>query len=354
MTPRLVPYTLFRRLVPGLFGGAAGLVGWWAALMFIFQNHQGRSSAVAWWGPDAEGGLALAVLAAVVAGAQVVLQGRFEQTPVRRRLLVTFTAMVLAASGTALGAALWHLVGWRLGMPAGSLSLRWRIGPWLIAGSSVMGTLLLLRLGRHWIHNLQIRWQLSIIHPPPPPEAPPGMTTLLHLMAGPAAGGLAAVTWYAIGLYTDDLYYAAMAGSWVLGFASLTYGWVIPEDMFRGWVVVRRGSRPGWRVPLDPERPGLAERFVGSFPAGLDLHLPVDDGVDLLHLSVLANGQGSWAARGLSQRPVEVRRLLERIDLSFDPTLPAPLETALQHEDRIQLGRRAELELVVLPREGNP
>jgi hypothetical protein len=355
MTPRLIPYTLFRRLVPGLIGGAAGLVGWWLGVLYVHWLHLDRTAKVPpRYGPEAEGALVLAIVAATVAVAQVQLQGRFERTPLRRRWLVSLTAALIVGSWTVFGAWLWHLgAGW-LGMPQGSLALRWRIGPWLLAGAAVMNGMLLLRLGRHWIHDLQTRWQLSIIHPPPPPEGSTGMTTLLHIAAGPAAGGLAAVTWYSVGLWLDDLYYAAMAAAWVLGATTLTYGWSIPEHMYRGWLVVRRGARPGWRIPLDPSRPDLAERFVGSFPAGLDLHLPADDDVDLLHLSVLAPDHGAWAARGLTQQPVEVRRPLERIVLSFDRNLPAPLETSLQHEDRIVLGRRAELELVVISREGNP
>ena len=58
--------------------------------------------------------------------------------------------------------------------------------------------------------------------------------------------------------------------------------------------------------------------------------------------------------RGLSLQPTLLRRFLERIDLRYDRTRPAPLETRLTSGDRIEIGdgaRNAEIEFLMLPRE---
>ena len=73
-----------------------------------------------------------------------------------------------------------------------------------------------------------------------------------------------------------------------------------------------------------------------------------------MHLSVAVDDQHRYFARGLSLAPTTVRRFLERVDLSYDPSRPAPLETRLSSGDRIMLGngaRVAELEFLMLPRE---
>lgn len=363
MTPRLIPYTLFRRFVPGLLGGAACLIGWWLSLQLLSLHHLWRKDwrVTPLWSPETEGAFVLGMIAAFATLAQLLVQGRFERTPLRRRIVVAWWGAMWALGGTMLFSAGYHaLFSWRTAfpdwprMPEGTLAIRWRMWPWVFAGGWTMFSLLWVRLARWFFNLIQQRWNFSLIDPPPPPRESPALTITIHLLAGPAAGALAAVVWYTMGQWLDDLYLPTVAGAWVFGFATMTFGWAIPEDLFQGWIVVRNGARPGWRVPLDAGTPELAERFVGSFPAGLDLHLPASDGVDLLHLSVLAPGPGEWAARGLSQRTVRVVRPFERIDLAFDPSLPAPLETPLRHEDRVRLGHTTELELVVVPSEGLP
>ncbi|HMV65967.1 MAG TPA: hypothetical protein PKA64_03875 [Myxococcota bacterium] len=360
MTPRLIPYTLFRRLVPGLLGGAASLIGWWFAILVISRyeawyfvsDAPGKESPL--WSPEAEGAFLIAMIASSATWAQVMMEGRFERDPLWRRVIGAGWAAFWTAFGTIVMSMAYHAFAAWLGRPTATMALRWRMWPWMFAGVSAMGALMGNRLGR-WAFNLiQRRFKFQIIAPPPPSREPRALTAFVHLLAGPATGGLAAVTWYALGPWFKEQYHPMMVAAWVFGFSSATFGWAIPEHLFRGWVVVRYGARPGWRVPVDPHTPELAERFIGSFPVGLDLHLPASDEVDLLHLSVLATDDGEWAARGLSQRTVRVIRPLERIDLAFDPSLPAPLETPLRHEDRVRLGRRTELEFVVLPTEGSP
>jgi hypothetical protein len=93
---------------------------------------------------------------------------------------------------------------------------------------------------------------------------------------------------------------------------------------------------------------------VGHFPRGLDLFLPVEEGVLEMHLSVTVDAKRRFTARGLSLYPTQVVRFLERVDLRYDPRRPAPLETELSSGDRIRIGDgtvESELEFLLLPRE---
>jgi hypothetical protein len=49
-----------------------------------------------------------------------------------------------------------------------------------------------------------------------------------------------------------------------------------------------------------------------------------------------------------------VKRMMESVDLRYDPRRPAPLETTLQNEDRIVMGAggtQSEVEFLLLPKE---
>ena len=74
-----------------------------------------------------------------------------------------------------------------------------------------------------------------------------------------------------------------------------------------------------------------------------------------LHASFLVDEERRYAVRGLSVHGVEVKRSLERLDLRYDPSRPAPLETSLQMEDRVVLrtedGKETVLEFLLLPKE---
>jgi len=86
----------------------------------------------------------------------------------------------------------------------------------------------------------------------------------------------------------------------------------------------------------------------------MDLFMPADDGVLELHVSVAVDVEQRYWLRGLSLHPTLLRRFLERVDLHYDSTRPAPLETRLLSGDRIEIGdgqRSAELEFIMLPRE---
>lgn len=351
MTPRLIPFLPFRHLVSALMGGAGALVAWGMALVALDAWRHARYSAGSEVAVTAEGAWWLAAVAAGAAGTALAVEGRFERTPPGRRALTVLVGAALAAVCTALPAWLW--ASFAVEVSAG-MALRERLFSWMAAGGGAAFSLLVLREGAQALHDLQVRWELSMIVPPPPREARRIVVVAEHLIAGFAAGLLAAAAWYGLSHAADDLFLAGAAGAWVIGAVCGGLTWGPAARLYVGWLAVRVGARPGWRVPLDASQIALSERFVGHFPAGMDLYLPPEDGVAELHLSALATGDGTWGARGLTQQPVTLMRTLERVDLTFDPTLPAPLETPIRDGDRIRLGDHAEVEFLVLSREGAP
>ena len=356
MIPRLVPYTGFRHAVPALAGAAAGLCAWWTALAIMVAHHATWGADVATrWSQEAEGAVLLCTLSAGAVAGTLVLEGAWIAAPWRRRWAALGIGAWVAMSVTFLVVLGWAWVAW-VGdwFPASSLALRARLVPWLGAGLGAGLGVAAVRAGRHALHDLQLRWELWIFDPPLPATETRGEIVREALVSGLLAGALGAVGWYAVGIWANDLHLAGAFGAALLGagVGGLTYG--LPETAWRPWVLVRVGARPGWRVPLDPFDTALQERFVGSFPSGMDVHLPAVDGVDALHVSVLARPGHAYAVRGLSQRPVLLRRFMERVDLGWDPELPAPFEAPLRHEDVLEIGDVVDVELLVLPRDGAP
>jgi hypothetical protein len=354
MSPRVVPFTLLRHLVPPLIGGACGLVAWWVVIVLTGWR---RSNALAAGAAEpmraeVEGVLLLAVLAGAVAVGQILLEGRFERTGRRRRYGAALFAGFVATSCTATSARV-HLAlsESTLRADTATYSLAWHVLPWMLAGGCAGLALVLVREGRYLVEWAQRRWELRVFAPPPPNDLGHGVTSALHLLGGPLAGLAGALVWYSVGVWRGGHFFASAAGCWTVGVVLGALVWAVPDRLYRGWVRVLVGSRPGWRVPVDHAQAGLRERFVGHFPVGMDLHLPDSDGVAELHVSVVARAPGRWASRGLTRAGVKVRRPLEWMELTYDPTLPAPLEAPLLTGDRIELGPSAELEFVVLPRE---
>lgn len=355
LTPRLIPYTWLRHVVPALVAATAAALAWWVSVLVLELLRQAAfTRGVGWMAPRTEGLVWLSLTSGAVAAAQVGLEGRIEGT---WRSLVGVgmaVAAVAAASLTSVGMALHDLIAQAWGMSPASLALRWALVPWLLAGLGAALGPWMVRGGRRLLAWLERRWDLAVL---PAPPAPPGSwwaEALVHALSGLAGGCAGALVWYALGHGQGDLFLAAVLGSSVMGAVVGGLAWGIPDRTFQGWVHVLVGARPGWRIPVDAAQVTLSERFVGHFPAGMDLHLPPGDGVDELHLSVIARGEGSWAARGLSRDKVRVMRPLAWVDLSYDPELPAPLETPLHAGDRVALGPEAVVELVVMAREVPP
>lgn len=357
MSPRIVPYTWLRHLVPAATGGAVGLVAWWSAVVVLGSWRSARSSAgtALPLSAEAEGVVMLVVVAAAISVGQVLLEGRFERTTRRRRFGAALAACVFASSCSAGSLSLFELaVNYDTSRPISSMGLSWHVVPWMLAGGAVGFALIVLRGGRYIVEWAQLRWNIRAFDAPPEAEVGHLAHTALHVLGGPLAGACAALVWYSVGISEGGNFLAAAAGCWTLGAVSGGLAWVIPDRLYRGWVRVLRGARPGWRVPVDHEIPALRERFVGCFPAGMDLHLPNTDGVAELHVSIVAKVPGQWAARGLSRQRVRVQRPLEWMELTYDPSLPAPLEAPLMNGDRIFTGDTAELEFVVVSREALP
>jgi hypothetical protein len=333
----------------------AGMCAWWVALVVVDGSHGGGRAA---WSPDTEGAIFLALVSAAAAVTTLQLEARWERNGLRRRLGAGALAALVAGLGTLGSCALWFaLRRWWGVEPEYGLALRGRLVPWLFAGGWLSLALIAVRVGRYAVDDLQRRWELHAMEPPPPLEGSRWALAGALALVGPLCGLTAAVVSYTLGLWLDDLYVAGMGAAWAFAALAGALSWGIPDRAWQPWVMVRVGARPGWRIPLDAADTALQERFIGHFPSGMDLHLPGTDGVAELHLSILARGDADHielAARGLSQRPVTVIRSLERVELAYDPALPAPLETTLRHEDRVRLGDAAEVEVLVLSREGTP
>lgn len=337
----LLPYTAFRHLSMGLWCAAAGLLAWWAVLttLVVFDAN---------WAPSMDGPLLVSTVAAAVAMASI--QG---ESSLRRRSILQALWRVAAAGAATIALSmmlggLWNLIvpalffsGVRFEADAADaslVSLSFRLGAFVSAGVSCgLGTLAVRK----------------------------GKEAISHLSGGLAAGLCGGVVWHVLSLPTDtvifgiiapqkDLY---LAGAWMGISWGATFGllaWSVPDELYAGWLRVLSGSRFGRRIPVDAPDRGAKERFVGHFPRGLDLFLPVDNGVQELHLSVTVSKDQQYTARGLSQYPTLVKRLLQRVDLRYDPRRPTPVETELVSGDRVVLGegdQTAEVEFVLLPRE---
>jgi hypothetical protein len=181
---------------------------------------------------------------------------------------------------------------------------------------------------------------------------------LAHLFGGVLAGLVGALVWYVAGNpgwpVGKDLFLAGAFGATAFGFTFGLFTWGVPEELYTGWMRVLTVTRHARRIPINGADGQPRERFVGHFPRGLDLFLPATDGVMELHVSVLVNRRGEFRARGLTLQPTSVRRFLERVDLSYDRTRPAPLETRLASGDRLVMGPKGHetvVEFVMLPRE---
>lgn len=297
-----------------------------------------------------EGALLLSAVAAAGAAGTVWMETRVERAPRLAAGLEVALAALIALWVSVLGV----VIAGALAPSASVLALRTHVGPFVAAGLGASLGTLAPRLARRLVEWAQVRWETRFFPSPPAPDAGILASLALHLLAGVASGAVAALAWYQVGIALGDRFLAMGLGCWLLAVVSALLTTGVPLRAFRGWLRVRMGTRAGWAVPLDGFSVVRSERFVGSFPVGMDVHLPELEGVAPVHASVRAAPDGTFAVRGLSREPVRVQRFLEWVDLAVDPTLPAPLETPLVDGDRVRLGDRVELELVVVPREDGP
>ncbi len=327
----LIPYNWLRHLAMALWCASFGVLAWWSVLTVFVVLSPG-------WHPALDGAILISTLAGTITFASMV-----GEQMLRRRSVLQSLWRILLGVGISLGLSMAGYWAWNSGFnlvffpssltpdatDASLVSLRYRIGAFALSGLAAGVGPMVVRKGQGWFN---------------------------HLAGGLTSGLAGAAAWHLFNFQGQgsDLFYAgaAMGAAWGFVYGLLT--WAIPDELYAGWVRVLSHARFGLRIPVDGGEGEPKERFVGHFPRGLDLFLPVEAQVMELHLSVAVDDQHRYKARGLSLQRTQVVRLLERIDLSYDARRPAPLETRLSSGDRIRLGEgstSAEVEFVMLPRE---
>lgn len=327
----LVPYTRWRHLAMALWCGGFGLMAWWLVLSLTLVGGPK-------WAPQWDGPILLSTMAAFIAAGSILGEDNLRRRPLLQRLGRTALAAAIAVGNT----MLWYWVWTKLvplvlpghwhedAADASLVSLRYRMGALFMAGMST-------GLAGGFVRRFE--------------------SFVSHIAGGITAALLGGAVWHVLGANFQgltDLYLASAALGLTWGFFYGFITWPIPDALYAGWIRVLSPTRFGRRIPIPAPDASPKERFVGHFPRGLDLFLPVEDGVMEMHVSVAVDAKGAYKARGLSLQPTTVRRFLERVDLRYDPRRPAPLETRLDSGDRIVLGQgaqQAELEFVMLPRE---
>jgi hypothetical protein len=361
----LIPYTGMRHVVLGLTLAAAGLLGWWGVSCFVLvvqpllHDRLGTMTS-----RPMDGVLYVGTLVVIASAGSLLGEGSL-----RRRALAWrfFWALSAAFLSVLVLMSTWGVVRLLTPLFTGEqtdallqdpslVTLRFRIAVWLAAGfASGFGPFVIRQV--HAGLTRRFPWGGRDASGPPAEASwlDLALSLFAHLGGGTAAGAFAAIAWYVPGYYGSlqgDLYIASALAAATFGGVHGLLVWPIPEDLYAGWIRVLSYERYGLRIPVPHSDGSPAERFVGHFPRGLDLYLPAERGVAELHVSfVLTNDR--YTVRGLSVQPILVKRLLERIDLRYDPRRPAPLETALGMEDRILLGPdgETEIEFLMLPRE---
>jgi len=323
----LIPYTPLRHASVAVVCATLCLLGWWVVLTLSWFGAP--------WNQDWDGPIFLGTLAALAGGGSVLAEGALRRWPIWKRAATVAMAGALSVSFTLGGYWLWTgaicpAFG-ELAKDASLVSLRYRLMCWLAAGFGASVGPMLVRRFKGGVS---------------------------HLFGGILAGLVGAVVWYVAGdpLWPigKDLFLASALGATAFGFTFGLFTWGVPEELYTGWLRVLTVTRHARRIPVNASDGQPRERFVGHFPRGLDLFLPATDAVMELHVSVLLNRRGEFRARGLTLQPTTVRRFLERVDLSYDRTRAAPLDTRLSSGDRLVLGpkgRETVVEFIMLPRE---
>jgi hypothetical protein len=326
----LVPYTWLRHIQVALVTASAALLAWWGLLAWVWMG--GAS-----WGLFQDGMFLLAGLAGMTGFASTLAEGQLRRVHPVWRLTRPLLAGAISGGLAAGWYVMWHKFTLPVLMPEtlvadyedpSLVSLRFRVGAFAMAGLSAAIGPIIVRKGAYLLD---------------------------HVIGGLAAGLAGAAAWHLFNFTLFyDLYLAGAAAALAFGgtFGLLTWG--IPTELYAGWLRVLRGGRYGHRIPIDALERGHKERFLGHFPRGLDMWLPVEEGVLELHASVVVDADQGYRARGLTLNPVTIKRFLETIDLRYDPRRPAPLETRVTSGDRVVLGegdQSVELEFLMLPRE---
>jgi hypothetical protein len=371
----LVPYTWVRHVVVSLTVGAAALVCWWVALCYVVLGSPiAYSMGMLWW-QSADAAIYLGSLSFGVAFTSVLCEGTLKRRPMLWRMIYSFVAGFIAIGGTVSFNGLYLLIAPMLTFDEGMaeivgdpslVSLRYRMFLWMNMGFWTGFGAFFARRGQGLLERYG--WGLDklegmdefVSETPvqPLPSWGEFFGDLAYHLLGSATACLAAMAvWHSLGYYTwspGNLYYATAGASLVFGVFFGLLVWPIPDSLYAGWVRVLTAERYGTRIPIDRPAGGPSERFIGHFPRGLDLYLPAEAGVAEVHASFVTDGESHYTVRGLSIQPTIVKRLLEQVDLRYDPHRPAPLQTTLNHGDRVILTdgtNETIVEFIMLPKE---
>lgn len=332
----LVPHNWARHVAVGLVVGGAAVLAWWSFLFVTLQLGPSLFEMGLLWSAGAEGWLLLSWVSTVIGAASVAAELGLRRAPPLMRLglpilagLASFLMTQLFMASSACGMTIFTSADMApLRADASLVSLRYTLPMWFAAGlGSVAGPLMVRRFA--------------------------GAGT--HIGTGLVCGMAGAAVWHWLSYYIfNDLYLATGAGMLTWGLVHGLFAWPVPDELYAGWVRVLSDRRFGYRVPIDSPTLPVSERFMGHFPRGLDLFLPVEDGIAELHVSFVRTPDGRYTVRGLSQWPTTVKRFLETIDLRYDPRHPSPLETELSSGDTVQMSDGVHstwVEFVMLPKE---
>ena len=366
MNIRLIPYNWIRHFSVGLFCAGLATIAWWVVLHWlVLMGGQGTI-----WKQFYEGVVILTVLAVTIGCGTVAAESILRRRPVPWMMLLVFVAGLCTFLCTGLGVYLVDLSTFMLGQsmegtlenpvmggPA-TLALRYKILDWIVVGIGAALGALTARLLWHLILKLRARFEEKIPSFIALPDEHSKMSWLLfynHIVGGLAAALISAAVWHLFNHnLTHDLYYASAFSFMTMGFLFGCFVWGIPPDLYAGWIRILSHHRFGHRIPILALDGGHSERFFGHFPRGLDVFVEAEHGVQEIHASFVGDKAGNYAVRGLSQSPTSLKRFLERIDLSYDPLSPVPLEAGLSMEDLVYMGppnQQTIVEFLFLPKE---
>ena len=331
----LIPYTWVRHIQPALWCGFYGAVAWWLFLSWFLLIGP-------FWSPNFDGTIWCSLLAMLVSSGMILSEATLYRWPLKRRLWKIGT-VASVSFGLVLLFNWFFILVLSIALQDSDIanphvvSLKLKLCTFVAAGLS---TGLSVQMVRGW------KGSASLIN---------------YVVAGLNAGFLAALIWSlmhsflpksALSAYLGyDLFWSGLASNFLFGVIFGLGSWTIPNELYAGWLRILSPQRFGHRVPIDAGDGAPKERFVGHYPNGLDLFLPFELGVQELHISIHKNHEEEFILRGLSQDSTRLKRLLEWVNIHYDPNRPAPYEASLNAGDQITLGPSAKLEFLILPRE---
>lgn len=365
----LVPHNGTRHVAVAFLCGAVPLMIWWFLLNWIVLAGPTLFGMGLLWAPQTESVLLFTLMATGIAGVHISGECSLRRRALAWRVILPVLAGLLAGLLTLLFVFVAELgIPYILGFNSGALrdmyadpstaTLRHRVLSWLIAGTSVGVSTLLVRVLWSFIGSLAPMIPESVKNFLEVPARPPRVTLWMaaeHLIAGPASAMLGAGLWQILShIVIGDMYLASSLGFTLWGFTFGLVAWGVPSDLYAGWIRVLSAHRYGHRIPIDEPEGGVVERVLGHYPRGLDLWVGAEHGVAELHASFVRAADGAYTVRGLSQQPIVVKRSLEKVDLAYEASSPVPLETDLRMEDRVIIGPKGHqtiVEFIMLPKE---